>query len=290
MPPETEIVPLGQEESTLSEMVSIGRQCFGDWYTEDFLKGDWLLGDPRSIFYGVRSQGELVAFNGFLAHGATSRRGALLLYQSCHSATRPDHRGRGLFQALIEHAKHNLDGDFIVGFPNANSEPIFLKRLGFRRLPLSRIWLPTVLSSLLLDDDRYRERFADVARVRLDERACARWKSAERPDEVIVIEDGSALLWGRIVLRKLAGLQSRTFVVGGFDAKEPRELSRLLSRLAWKWKVPFAQFIYTVDSALAAAARLPLSGDRTEPAIWCPLRPPSDEPRFDFGVGLKDAW
>ena len=262
MSPGTEIVQLFPEDSTIREMVSLGRQCFADHYNAAFLKGDWLLGDSRSKFYGVRSQGDLVAFNGFLAHAATSVRGALLLYQSCHSVTRPDQRGRGLFQALIGHAKKSLDGDFIVGFPNSNSKSIFLKRLDFRRVPLCRIWLPTVLPSILLNEQIYREGFVDQARISLDESACARWKLSERPTEVIALVEGNATLWGRIVPRKLAGVEVRTFVVGGSDASTISELSRLLSRLASEWKISLAQFVCTVHSALARAARLRFSGNR----------------------------
>ena len=121
-----EITELKPTSENIMAMAEIGRRCFGDDFSKDHLRENWLLCDDRTVFYGVICDGNLAAFNGFLAHPARSPLGKILLFQSCHSATSPDYRGRGFFQALIAHAKKRLPGDYIVGFPNNQSGPIFM--------------------------------------------------------------------------------------------------------------------------------------------------------------------
>lgn len=94
---------------------------------------------PATTLYGVTDGSDLVAANCFLAHSVERGGVTAVAYQSCMSGTRKSHLGRGLFSRLIEHAKVDLKargGAFIFGFPNSNSEPIFIKKLGFSVSPV----------------------------------------------------------------------------------------------------------------------------------------------------------
>ena len=51
------------------------------------------------------------------------------VWLSCDTATKSQYRGRGLFKACVQELETSLDcGDLILGFPNANSLPGFLKQ------------------------------------------------------------------------------------------------------------------------------------------------------------------
>lgn len=92
---------------------------------------------PRALYLGVYEDDELVAFNAFLPHRLKMGTDDLPVYQSSYSATHPQHQGRGHFTALQEEAASLLatQAVLIVGFPNAESFPIFTGRLGFGHLP-----------------------------------------------------------------------------------------------------------------------------------------------------------
>ncbi|MFV0280806.1 MAG: GNAT family N-acetyltransferase [Rhodoblastus sp.] len=286
----TEVIELQYSDASLAEMFEVGRAAFGHSYNIEQLQNNWRLGDDRTTFYGIVTDGKLIAFNGFMAHAARRGDRPLVLFQSGHSATHPDHRRKGLFQKLINHAKSSLDGDYIVGFPNDKSKPIFVEKLGFSLAAMRRVWLPCFGSRYFLNARQYISSVRAADMIHPDEAALAKWKWAEHERDVFSVEEDSAIIWGRLTTRRIGITKFRVLVVGGFQAPNVDILSSLLMRVSVDYGARFAQFIVCIDSPIVSSARISLSGDKTEPFIWFPLRESPPSVSFAACVGMKDAY
>ena len=279
-----------------SAMIEVAQQCFGeDFHTKQILQTTWRNNPSGTRVYAAYEHNELLAFNFFLAHRAVVGGKPCLVFQSCHSGTGTAARGRGLFSAIINHAKVELvaQGDFIVGFPNSKSAPIFLNKLGFKVIPLTRIYAPCVfsgLSSMLLDIEAYSRALADQSLVRIDQHATADWKQLEHPGEIIKFEYEMNFIWGRTFERSIFGRKLLIFDAGGCELNNPLLLKDTLAELRRKHRVDFVRFVCSSNSLLGQAWRWQLGGDKTEPLIWFPLREGLGTPNFDVHAGLKDVY
>lgn len=278
---------------TAARMSAIGRACFGPHYSEKLFLANWTLGHPETAFFGAFAGDELIAFNGFLAHRVLIRGGAELVFQSCHSATDPAHRGKGLFTSIIDHAKTALKdrGHYIIGYPNNQSGPIFLNRLAFRLAPVTRVLAPCYKASTsLFDPDLYLEALDDPLMIRFDQHAAADWKSAEVPGSIVECNYLTNFLWGCLVRKRLPIGSVSLFVVGGCEINKPQLFGRTLAEVGRKSGATLARFVCTKDSPIARASRWRLSGRRTEPLIWFPLRDAAPAVKFDAHTGVKDVF
>ena len=278
------------------DMIEIAQQCFGkDFVEKELLHKTWCNSPPNSRVFAAYENNELLAFNFFLAHRAIIGGVSRLVFQSCHSSTGASARGRGLFSKIINHAKIELalDGDYIVGFPNHKSQPIFVNKLGFKVIPLTRIYAPCTsasLSMLMFNVDAYNRARADQSLVRIDQYALADWKQAEHPDGIIRFEFEKNLIWGRCCERIVLGRTLTLFDAGGCDLSKPFLLKETLMRLRHMYGVDAVRFVCTNDSLLGQAWRWKLDGDNTEPLIWFPLKEGEGIPKFDVHSGLKDVY
>jgi GNAT superfamily N-acetyltransferase len=279
---------LEANEHTLSRMMEIGHACFDD-YSLDLLTRNWRCSDARTCFLGAFDNDRLIAFNGFLAHPARLRGKDLLLFQSCHSATDPAFRGQGLFTKLISHALKTLDGDYLVGFPNDQSGPIFTGRLKFHSQELVRVWLPC-LAPRIFAPILVRRRIKEEDLCEPDECAAAAWKEAEYPGEILTAAMAGNFIWGRIVRRSIAGWSFRVFEAGGIDLQNSGAFPALLATIAKQHRAIAVQIICTPDSPAAKVSRTTIAAPNTEPWIWHPLKDRPGEMRFAANIGLKDIW
>ena len=156
-----EIRSIKLDGSIPSGMCEVAQQCFGeDFINRNILQTTWRNSPSGTRVYAAYENNELLAFNFFLAHRAIIGGASKLVFQSCHSGTGTSARGRGLFSKIINHAKVELalEGDYIVGFPNDKSQPIFVNRLGFKVVPLTRVYAPCTpvsLSMLMFNVNTY---------------------------------------------------------------------------------------------------------------------------------------
>lgn len=277
-------------------MMEVARQCFGnDFVDKGILNKTWVNAPLGTRVFAAYENNQLLAFNFFLAHRVIIREVSRQIYQSCHSGTGTSARGRGLFSKIINHAKVELapHGDFIVGFPNDKSQPIFVNKLGFKVIPLTRIYAPCTpagLSGLLFDVNAYDRARADQALVRTDQYAAADWKQAEHQGGIIRFEYENNLIWGRSFERTVLGRKLVFFDTGGCELNKPLLLKQTLAALRRKQGVSVVRFVCSSDSLLGQAWRWQLSGDKTEPLIWFPLKEGVVTPKFDVHTGLKDVY
>ena len=285
--------PVGQIPSA---MLNIAEQCFGkDFIAREVLQTTWFNNPKGTRIYAAYEDNQLLAFNFFLAHRASVSGDSRLVFQSCHSGTGTAARGRGLFSAIIKHAKVDLaaQGDFIIGFPNSKSAPIFLNKLGFKAIPLTRIYVPCILpslSSMLFNVDAYSRALADQTLVSIDHAATADWKKLEHPGRIIKFEYEGNLIWGRNFERSIAGQKLIIFDAGGCYFGDPLLLKKTLVELRRIEGVDFVRFVCSSNSLLGQSWHGQLSGDKTEPLIWFPLKEGLGTPNFDIHTGLKDVY
>lgn len=277
-------------------MIEVAQQCFGnDFVEKGILHKTWGNSPPDTRVFAAYENNELLAFNFFLAHRAIIGGVSRLVFQSCHSGTGTSARGRGLFSKIINHAKVELApyGDYIVGFPNDKSQPIFVNKLGFKVIPLTRIYAPCTpasLSVLLFDVSAYERARADQSLVRIDQYAAADWKHAEHPGGIIKFEYATNLIWGRPFERTALGRKLILFDAGGCELNKPLLLKETLESLRRKHGVGAVRFVCSSDSLLGQAWRWQFGGDKTEPLIWFPLNDGLGAPKFDVHTGLKDVY
>lgn len=279
-----------------SGMCEVAHQCFGeDFINRQILQATWRNSPSGTRVYAAYENNELLAFNFFLAHRAIIGGVSRLVFQSCHSGTATSARGRGLFSKIINYAKGDLalHGDYIVGFPNDKSEPIFVNKLGFKVVPLTRIYIPCIsasLSVLLFDINAYDRAKVDQSLVCIDQYAAADWKQSEHPGGIINFEYEENFIWGRLFERLLLGRKLIFFDAGGCKLNKPLLLKKTLELLRCMHGVDAVRFVCSSDSMLGQAWRWQLSGDKTEPLIWFPLKDGSIIPKFDVYNGLKDVY
>lgn len=276
-------------EDNITQMVSIGRACFGATYDGRQLSRNWKNCSPDTVFFGVREGEKLRAFNGFLSHSASLGKKPIRLFQSCHSATDPACRGKGLFTRIIRHAIETLPGTYMVGYPNVNSAPIFESKLGFHVVPMTRVIIPLALpgSSVLRMGEHRDEK--DV--IELDYDALYKWKSSEHPGELVEIRcSDSDAIWGRVTLRSRLALNVRVFEVGHTRFSSAAVLAQLLRLLRMETGADFARFVCPLGGRLSRMSRFSFSAKKTEPLIWHPLGEAAESPVFEAYPGLKDVF
>ena len=260
-------------------MEAIESVCFGELHVAGLLRRNWELSDERTIFLGAYDESRLVAFNGFIAHPTTDGR---LIFQSCHSATDPDYRGRGLFTSLLRRAEEMLDGDYIVGFPNSNSGPLFKAKLNYEFVDLIRVIIPTRFAGISLSG------LAQHEVVQCDEEAVLAWKKREWP-EVRDFRHGNSLVWGKFSKRRLGPVLLTMLDAGGMRLAQRSDLDPIMSQLRGAG-AHLVRLVLTPDHPLAKAARRQWPGDRTEPFIYRALHGQLAQRSFAASTGMKDAW
>lgn len=113
------------------ETLKLFNDVFGLSMSIDFWKNKHFKNPcGKSFFFGVFDNDNLIAMNAFMPMQFVYKNKLYNVVESCESAVALDYRNRGIFSKIIKYAEawlasHNYD--FIVGFPNINSYPGFMK-------------------------------------------------------------------------------------------------------------------------------------------------------------------
>lgn len=160
---------------------------------------------------------QIIGMNGFLFHDAIADDRQAKIVQSVSSATSPEARGRGVFSRLINTAieKYREEAKAIIGFPNSNSEPIFVKKLGFQRHDRIRYYLPNIIAMRTLlgactHDVLYKKNAT------IDAAPLTRWKGKRYHCSLI----GDESLWGVKKVKQVGRFRIPFVDVGGFSLSE----------------------------------------------------------------------
>ena len=198
----------------------------------------------ESFFLIAKQDGLIVGCNAFLANDFILSNDNYVGYQSCWSATHPDHQGKGIFVSLINEAKRILKNDgagFLYGIPNDNSLPIFTKKLGFIETPsiVKRIFNLPFFSQFNLT----LQSIDKTGVCAINEQQVKEHKAIQFPSEVKTFMHNKSWVWGKLIQKKKFGIKIPVFYTGGFYIEEEKDLKKLFSKIFRTHKVLFIQVL-----------------------------------------------
>jgi predicted N-acetyltransferase YhbS len=193
-------------------------------------------GRAPPLYVAALQDDEIIGFNAFIGHRLSIDGDEVLAYQSCWTATSAAHRGKRIFQNLILAAHEILNSrgvGFVFGFPNSESHPIFVKKLGYRQLPSVKWQMPNLAFATKFF---LTSRHADLQRLQRgavlqDDRALIRLKRNEMTADLRQFECEGSLCWGVRRQRQVAGMTISYLDVGGIELADASHLPRILDGL-----------------------------------------------------------
>lgn len=247
----------------------------------------------ENLYVAAIRDWEVLGFSAFISHDFDLHGTSVNAYQCCWVATSGKERGKRIFQNLIEYAKANLmksGASFIFGFPNENSQPIFLEKLGFREIPALKWQVPNILGvrdCYLRTNTTYS---SPAERISQNDRQLMQLKKLKYSDRLIVEEDDGGLIWGLTRVKKRFGLSLQYFEIGGFDVHDGKHLKSLLHRLFARLRhIAYLQTTTCVGNSRNAFFRN-LRPAQTNPLIVFDLNMDTSASNFDLFGGVKDVY
>lgn len=243
------------------------------------------------LYLAAIDGGEVIGFNAFISHDLIFGDSKVNAYQSCWTATSSAHRGKKIFQNLINTAKEILSEQgaaFIFGFPNDNSQPIFTKKLGFREIGSLKWQVPNV--SLLFD--RYVAASVPSAKNALlqNDRQLIQLKQKRSDELPVVVEVDGSLIWAVSRTKEKAGLRMKYLDIGGVMLRETAHRKVLLRELSNREKgVRYFQMTTTEGNTFNELFR-GLKPAQTNDLIVFDLNFDSTDVHFNFFGGVRDVF
>jgi len=286
------------DTSTRAKVTSLMNEVFETRLSEDKLLRNTATRNMQSVYLGAFKGDELAAVNFFIAHEIQLNNQTLIAHQSCWSATSPKHRKKGLFSLLINTAKEQLMASgsaFIFGFPNQNSEPIFILKLGFRKCNMSKINIPVKLLSrlFLMLTIKQKDQFflLETANCLIPvESEIIELKENEYGADVKVFGAYNNLIWGKTKSRKTRWGALSFFIVGGIQVNKPGLLPELFRALVRQEKPDVIQVAGVANSSLWSLFNGVKAANRIEPLIVYDLNSDTTTSKFNFFTGIKDVF
>ncbi len=198
----------------------------------------------KSFFLVAEEDGKIIGCNGFLANDFTCNGRQYSGYQSCWSATHPDHQGKKVFSSIINEAKRMLKeqgAGFLYGIANDNSNPIFTKKLGFTETGsqvLRMINLPFMRKHRIIPLASMNRTNACI----IDEQQVMRHKLEQFPGEIKRVDHNNSWLWGKLLTKRKFGMNWKVFYVGGVQLDSEKDLQSLLKKLSDSYEPSVVQF------------------------------------------------
>ena len=284
-----------QDENSRKEITDLVNEVFNMKLSDEEIILNTYTRNKKSIYLGAFLNNTLAAVNIFISHELQYNNKNIIAFQSCWSATSKDHRGKGLFPLIINTAKERLKGAFIFGFPNENSYPIFLKKLGFREIPLTKINIPVkFLPNLFLGSylksvkNNYQ---LDVKNSFLPvESELIELKENECQNKIKRYGSYNNLIWGKIEKRKTRIGNLNFFCVGGIQVNKPHLLRLVFREIIKKEKIDFIQIIGSSNSSFWDLFKNIKEAPKTEPLIIYDLDIDTKDSKFNFVSGIKDVF
>lgn len=251
--------------------------------------------NQKTVYLGAYLKNELVALNIFIAHELMFNNKNIIAYQSCWSATSKNHRKKGLFSLIINSAKKLLDGAFIFGFPNHNSGPIFLNKLGFRKIDLAKVnipvkFFPNFFLGYYLQTITGNNKFSVKNCFIPIESELIDLKKNEYNDKIKTFSSYNNIIWGKIKKKQTKIGTLSFFCIGGIQVNKPKLLAPLFKEIVKSENIDFIQVIASENSSLWSLFRIKTPAPKTEPLIIYDLKTNTTNSRFNFITGIKDVF
>lgn len=266
--------------------------------------GDKELAQPWYIYNNIDSKASRPSFilaawendaiigcNAFIANDFQLNGVSYVGYQSCWTATHPEHQGKKVFVNIINEAKRILKDEgagFLYGLPNDNSYPIFVKKLDFVEFDTMHARVLSLPFFGATNLDAGAEIMTTDALI-IDEEQLYLHKERQRGSGLLRVDVGKNFIWGKIEKRSKYGIRFRVFIVGGISCTETNEIKKLFGALFKKYKVSFAELIScrlnTINNCIRDWKKAPsLNG-----FIYYNLNMP-DNIRLNFMFGAIDVF
>jgi GNAT superfamily N-acetyltransferase len=248
-----------------------------------------------TVFYGAFDDDYLIGVNGFTRHEIEISGCPSTVYQSCSTATDPAFRGRGVFSAIIRHAQQVLaaTGSYIVGFPNENSGPIFVGPLGFQKVPLVKLIVPSAFMGALCSRVAWegdRRNAGNDETIRFNQADIFAWKKSRSGSPVVMRSIAGVTVWGREQRNTKFGLPITMFLVGGISVGGLATATPGAPHPGRSRTPVFYSLVASSDSALVQTARRWSICRDAGIFIYYVLQPSKGRPSFEVCAGLADFY
>lgn len=264
-------------------------------FPKDYYDHIFFDSNEKTKLLGVIDDGELVAMNGFIAHPVSRNGVASVAYQSCLSATRSDQKGKGYFSKIINSAKIQLKDDggaFIFGFPNHNSAPIFIKKLGFsvsNNIPCI-FYKNSLFGVGRIDEEEMYDSGANKERVYFDVCDVAEWKMKKNDRVFFEFEKYTNYFFGEVKVKKVMGVPVRVLLISAYEINKPMIINLTIKEAMKSANVSFLRIVANSTSAFAKSASMKRSQSLTEPVISFGLNWELEAQDIEVFAGVKDAY
>jgi hypothetical protein len=214
-------------------------------------------------------------------------------YQSCWTATSAEHRGKKVFQNLMNAAKDILrsrGGAFIFGFGNFNSQPILKNKLGFRETDSLKWQVPNIpfLKEYYVGNAAGYP--VNNGAISQNDDQLIDCKRKTYGNELTVVQYENSFVWGVTRKRKKAGIQLKFFEIGGVHLDKAADLQPLFAKL-WQQvrDVSYYQLAITSNNSFTDCFNN-LKPAQTNDLIVFDLNLDTTGFRFNFFGGVKDVY
>ena len=251
-------------------------------------------GENQSLYLAAIENNEVIGFNAFISHTFYLNSKTINCYQSCWTATSIEHRGKKVFQNIIEEAKKVLTSrkaGFIFGFPNENSQPIFTKKLGFKETPSIKINIPNILFLIDLYFNKNVTKLSDLNQdsILQNDTQLYKLKKKAAGSKLIKSELNGSFIWGVIRSRKVKGIKLLFFDVGGVEIKNIENVPALFKKVSKTHKFSFFQIVMTKNN-LCKQLFKKFEPANTNDLIIYDLDLDTSTSKFNFWGGIKDVY
>lgn len=189
---------------------------------------------------------QVVCMNAFIRMKFTCEGKQVIGYQSGFSATSADHRGKGLWSKLMKFGEEFLNaqgGNFIFGYPNPVSHPLFVNKLGYRSMKLHDIVIagtPFWAKLYIRHTKNENLKSSCVGTLKPDLRDNVDWKIREAGIKAVEAYNfGRSSAWGKIRTTTKLGFRINFVEIGGFELDSPADLEGLLNTALREARVLF---------------------------------------------------
>ena len=251
-------------------------------------------GTQPSLYLAAIEDGEIIGFNAFISHTFFLNNKPIISYQSCWTATSKNHRGKKIFQNIIEEAKKILkarNAAFIFGYPNVNSHPIFIHKLKFIEYPSVKLNIPNLsfLWDLFLNNHLPNVEDLKKDAILQNDKELFALKKGEYGDKIIKAAVNNSFIWGIIRHKILKGIKLAYFSIGGMEISDVNDVKQLLKKLSQDNKFYYFQFVSAQSNTWCHLFRR-LTPAKTEDLIIYDLNVDSSQYHYNFFGGVKDVF
>ena len=251
-------------------------------------------GVNKSLYLAAVENNEIIGFNAFISHTLFLNNESINCYQSCWTATDNAHRGKKIFQNILEDAKKKLqtrDAGFIFGFPNEISQPIFIHKLGFKEIPSIKLNIPKegFLKSFFFNKNINDIVHLNKNSILQNEQELYELKKAEYGSKLIKVELNGNTIWGTIRQKNIKGIKICFFDIGGIEIKNTEDIPALFQKVSKLNRFSFFQIVTTKNNSYNQVFKR-VKPAKTNDLIIFDLNLDSSCFNFNFFAGIKDVW